>query len=371
MEKKQIVYEDFFMSNEQGDTASIALFAPDRAISLNSKSKSRPYETYSIEIRRNGYIAIRVDNVQIFADERSYLPVQLCKKQDSITKSYMYRIPEHLLFQANGGGKKQVSGHRLYDVMCNDPPAGVMVPDQLLVHLGASNQTGKQLCVPLLYYLKNITCSLIYPTWPIEALKANIWIELSFVMHRIQSSWYPKQGYLFDITSNINEDFLFVENRNLHQTICHAVEDVFHDFIQGIFFQKGYMYAHHCRLYKYIQQYDPWILFDISKKGYSINQIITALGNTMEIYTISDKHLPAIENSHEKQSDIMLVQKQLNKIASKYTSVSSLTETGYIDESSKRTIMDVQRLLGIPVNGELSENTRKLITQVYDELLNS
>lgn len=359
------------MSDEQGNTASIALYAPDKEISFISNSKIRPYETYSIEVRLNAYHAIRVDDVQIFADEHSYLPVTLYKTEEALAKPYTYQIPEHLLFHAYGGRKQQESKYRLYDVMCKDPPFGVSVPDQILVHVAPFNQKGKQLCIPFLYYLKNVACSHIYPTWSFETIKANIWMELSFIMHRIQTSWYAKQGFTFDITGDPNEDFLYVENRNLHQTICKAVDEVFHEFIQGIFYQKTCMANTHCKLNQYIQLYDPWILFDLGKKGYNAAQIITSIANCISSYSSQDTKVPMIEQDNDTQVNISQVQTQLQKIANSYTSVSSLKITGYMDEPTNNAIMDVQRLLGVPIDGVLSVSTRKLITQIYDELLSS
>ena len=71
----EIVYENFFVTNEDGKTVNIPLYAPDIILSLEEENDIRPYETYNVELRLKGYEIEEIQNVQIFADETSYLPM--------------------------------------------------------------------------------------------------------------------------------------------------------------------------------------------------------------------------------------------------------------------------------------------------------
>ena len=76
MNQGEIVYENFYISDEEGKTPSIPLYAPDIALSLDEESDVRPYETYSVEMRASGFEVMEIQNVQVFAEESSYLPVR-------------------------------------------------------------------------------------------------------------------------------------------------------------------------------------------------------------------------------------------------------------------------------------------------------
>lgn len=359
------------MSDKEGRTAPIALYAPDKALSFDSISTIRPYETYSIEIRSHGYQPVRIEDIQIFADEYSYLPIHLYplvypKKYD---KPDTYQIPEHLLFHKYGGSNEQrVIKCQECDVMCNDPPDCLFIPQRIMVHMAASKQEGEQYCVPFLYYLKNVACSQLYPTWPYEVLKANIWIQLSFLMQRILSSRCTEHDFPFVLSSNSDKDLLFVENRNLYQSINMAVEEVFHEFIQNVFYSVNTPHApSHSSI---IQLYNPWILLDFSKKGYSIWQILNTIANPMKTYvSCNTKQCKTLEtNGVDELIDITELQMQLNIIAKYYQTITTVTPSGIFDTATKKAIMDVQRLLGIAVNGIADKQTRTLISQIKKEL---
>ena len=44
-ESNEVVYEDYFMSDETGKSAWIPLYAPNKEISLLPENSERPYET--------------------------------------------------------------------------------------------------------------------------------------------------------------------------------------------------------------------------------------------------------------------------------------------------------------------------------------
>ena len=75
------------------------------------------------------------------------------------------------------------------------------IPTNIVVHLGAPNEAARNISIPFTSYIKNVASNEIYPTWPEEAIEANILAIISFALNRIYNEWYPSRGYSFNITS--------------------------------------------------------------------------------------------------------------------------------------------------------------------------
>ena len=74
----------------------------------------------------------------------------------------------------------------------------IIIPNTITVHLGRPDSPAENLTVDFLYYVKNVASSEIFPTWPYEALKANIWAQMSLVLNRVYTEWYRGRGYRTD-----------------------------------------------------------------------------------------------------------------------------------------------------------------------------
>ena len=166
----EIVYENFFVTNEDGKTVNIPLYAPDIILSLEEENDIRPYETYNVELRLKGYEIEEIQNVQIFADETSYLPMHPAPSRRQVFPGRTVSVitDHHLLTNYGGNNQGQTPAN-------NGRIRGeVIIPTYITVHLGRPDSNAENITVPFLYYLKNVASSEIYPTWPVEALKANI-----------------------------------------------------------------------------------------------------------------------------------------------------------------------------------------------------
>ena len=75
-----------------------------------------------------------------------------------------------------------------------------VIPETITVHLGAPDSAAQNVVVPFVDYIKNVASSEIYPTWPENALRANIYAIISYALNRIYTEWYRSRGYDFDIT---------------------------------------------------------------------------------------------------------------------------------------------------------------------------
>ena len=66
--------------------------------------------------------------------------------------------------------------------MASDTP---VIPRSITVHLGRPTAAARNVTVPFTDYLKNVASSEIYPTWPENAIRANIYAQASFALNRI------------------------------------------------------------------------------------------------------------------------------------------------------------------------------------------
>ena len=89
-----------------------------------------------------------------------------------------------------------------------------VIPEVVRVHLGAPDSGARNVTVSFPDYVKNVASSEIYPSWNENALRANIYAQISFVLNRIYTEFYPSRGYDFDITNNTQFDQAFVEGRD-------------------------------------------------------------------------------------------------------------------------------------------------------------
>jgi peptidoglycan hydrolase-like amidase len=64
------------------------------------------------------------------------------------------------------------------------------IPETIVVHLGYPDAQADNVTVSFLDYIKNVASSEIYPTWPEEALRANIYAQISYTLNRVFTEWY-------------------------------------------------------------------------------------------------------------------------------------------------------------------------------------
>ncbi|MFR0924959.1 MAG: SpoIID/LytB domain-containing protein [Butyricicoccaceae bacterium] len=106
------------------------------------------------------------------------------------------------------------------------PEPYVSIPETITVHLGAPSSNAQNVTVPFADYIKNVASSEIYPTWPEQAIRANVYAQMSYVLNRVFTEWYRAQGYDFDITNSTRYDQSFVPGRDIFENISTIVDDM-------------------------------------------------------------------------------------------------------------------------------------------------
>ena len=60
-----------------------------------------------------------------------------------------------------------------------------VIPETITVHLGAPDSAAVNVTVSFPDYIKNVASSEVYPTWPENAIRANIYAQISFALNRV------------------------------------------------------------------------------------------------------------------------------------------------------------------------------------------
>jgi len=162
----------------------------------------------------------------------------------------------------------------------------ITVPDTITVHLGRPDEVAENVTVPFLEYIKNVGSSELYPTWPENAIRANLLAISSIALNRINTQWYRARGYDFDITNSTQYDQAFVFNRGIFDTIGNIANETFNQYIvrEG---QLYPLYATFCD--GRISQCDgllQWGTVDLANAGYTPIEILRYYyGEDIEVVT--------------------------------------------------------------------------------------
>ena len=209
---------------ESGVSREFFIDAPERTLSLRPE-EDQPYSTVDARIEASGFYTFFVRGIQIFAGEQSVLPAEMIPRGQSEDEVLEYEIGPHALRTTP---ENRIEGHS-EDVRVLGE---VYIPQRVTVHLGTPSSDAANVTVPFVDYVKNVASSEIYPTWPKESLRANIYCQISFILNRVFTEWYPSRGYNFNITNSTAYDLYFVYGRNIFKSISDIVDEIFNEYVR-------------------------------------------------------------------------------------------------------------------------------------------
>lgn len=350
----------------------IPLYAPCADDSLKKDGKE-PYALYHIDIRKKGWQTQHIKNIQIFADVHSSLQVVMIPDEGENHTSLVSLIPEHVLYHTANATPVSPSPSPNAKGVKTDMLREVIIPTNITVHLGRPDRNAENLTVPFLYYLKNVASSEIYPTWPYEALKANIWAQISLVLNRVYTEWYPSQGYNFDITNSTAFDQAFVRNRNIYDNIAVIVDEVFNEYIQKRNFAEPF-YAEYCDgKIAQCPGMKQWGTLDLANRGFDALSILRYYYGD-QIHIISSDNIQPIQASYpgsplrlgNEGPVVAQLQSQLNAIAINYPNIKPIFPVnGVFGPSTEAAVRIFQRQFNLSVDGIVGRATYYRISFVY------
>lgn len=218
-----------------------------------------------------------------------------------------------------------------------------VIPEYITVHLGLPNEAAENVTLPFTAYIKNVASSEVYPTWPENALRANILAQISVALNRIYTEHYRSRGYDFDITSTTRYDQAFVPGRSTFENIDRLVDDIFNNYIvrQG---NVEPLYAQFCDgVRTQCAGLSQWGSVELAEQGLTPYEILQHyFGENIDIVSNAPMGdgLPSYPGRPLERGsvgeDVRTIQQQLNRIRKNYPAIPPITEVSNVfDEETE------------------------------------
>ncbi|MDR0383998.1 MAG: peptidoglycan-binding protein [Christensenellaceae bacterium] len=385
-------------TDASGQTDYMDLTSPDVDRTLDPAQTSPAYSNYDVEVDAPGFNISYIHDVEIVSDVSSTLPVRLIPTLSPDIETHTRRvIHNHLQMDENTVEDTDlqsdivITPHGLTpdntvtqrgSTIDNGAAASpevygvhdVYIPTNITVHLGTpSNSNARNVTVPFVDYIANVASSEIYPTWPTQALYANMFAITTYAINRIYTEWYRNRGYNFDITNNTAYDQYFVYGRNIYDNLREIANEIFDMYVRRIGF-KNPLFTQYCSGTSVTcPGLSQWGTVDLAKSGMNALQILKYYyGNDIEI-TETD-NVRAITESYPGTSmqqgnsseHIKLMQNYLNRIRLNYPAIPNIENpNGYFGADTAAAVRKFQQVFSLSQDGVIGRGTWNKISQVY------
>ncbi len=256
--------------------------------------------------------------------------------------------------------------------------AVVQVPTTITVHLGAPNEAAQNVRVPYIDYIKNVVCSEIYPTWPDNALLANIYTIQSFTLNRVFTEYYRTRGYTFDITNNTAFDQAFVPGRKYFEPISDMVDMVFNTYIVRAG-QVQPLAAQYCSGSGVTcAGLSQWGTVSLANQGYSVLSILRYYFGQDVSLVYNAPTAPNIPSYSgvplqigSAGAQVRTVQRELNRISANYPAIPRIgSVSGVFDAATRNAVIVFQQIFGLAVDGVVGKQTWYKLKYIYNGVKN-
>ncbi len=249
-----------------------------------------------------------------------------------------------------------------------------VIPETIVVHLGAPDSDAANVTLSFPDYIKNVASSEIYPTWPEEAIKANIMAQISVALNRVYTGYYRNRGRNFDITNSPAYDQTFVYQRDIFSNISELVDELFDSYIRRVGNVEP-LFAEFCDgvevrcngLYQ-------WGSVELAENGLGYVDILkNYYGSDIEI--VSDVPIESITpytplrplGEGDTGSNVELIQTRLNRISSNYPGIPKIYPVdGFFGESTTNSVKVFQEVFDLTPDGLVGKATWNKINYIYN-----
>ncbi len=362
-----------------GAAGPLSLEAPDARYSLEEDNRTvRPYAVYRLIAEADGWQGQILDGVQVFAGQEtvarlSFLPAApadaptLADTRTEEQHVEIATIPPHVLF-AGGGG----SGPTPEESPDSRVLSEVVIPKKITVHLGKPSANVSNVTVGFQEYIANVASSEIYPTWPEQAIRANILTQISLALNRIWTEWYPSRGYAFNITGSPGYDQAYVAGRTVFAVMERITAELFNTYVRRSGDQEPY-YTEYCdgKLVT-CPGMKQWGTVDRANEGKSALEILRYYYGS-RVQLVTSNNIAAIPSSWpgvtlkrgSTGTSVRILQRQLSRIAKDYPSFGKPEVTGTFDAATEQCVKNFQKQFSLPADGLVGKATWYKISYIY------
>ena len=258
------------------------------------------------------------------------------------------------------------------------PEPYVSIPETITVHLGAPSENAQNITVPFADYIKNVASSEIYPTWPEQAIRANVYAQISYVLNRVFTEWYRAQGYDFDITNSTRYDQSFVPGRDIFENISTIVDDMI-----GTYLTRGDsiepLFTQYCNgtTVTCPGGLSQWGTVPLAEQGLSAEEIVRSFYGDDINFSTDAPLSPSLGESFpgitlrlgENGEDVRTIQNRLNRISTNYPNIPKIYPAdGVFDADTEAAVRAFQRQFNLTPDGLVGRATWYRIAFVYNNV---
>lgn len=248
------------------------------------------------------------------------------------------------------------------------------IPEYITVHLGPPDSPAPNVTVPFAEYIANTASSEIYPTWNENAIRANVYAQISFALNRIYTEFYRSRGYDFDITNSTAYDQSFVNGRNIFENIEQIVSDIFNSYVR----RRGNiepLFTAYCDGIKVnCAGLSQWGSVTLAEQGYTPYEILKYYyGDDIDIISNvsvdgSNPSAPIIPLSLGSSGDnVRILQLRLNRISDNYPLIPKIaTIDGVFAEDTEAAVNEFQKIFGLIPDGTVGNATWYTVNRIYN-----
>lgn len=248
------------------------------------------------------------------------------------------------------------------------------IPEFITVHLGLPNDSSApNVTVPFLEYIQNVASSEIYPTWPENSIRANVYAQITYALNRIYTEYYRSRGYDFDITNTTAYDQAFVYGRDLFENTNRIVGDIFDQYLA----RPGAiqpLFAAYCDGRRVqCDGLSQWGTVTLAQQGLTPYQILTNYyGDNLDIRTapvrpLTESYPGVALRLGTVMNEVRVLQTRLNRIAANYPVIPRITPVNAIfDKNTEDAVRAFQEIFGLDVDGVVGKTTWYQIQNIYN-----
>lgn len=253
-------------------------------------------------------------------------------------------------------------------------PATPVVPETITVHLGPPGSSARNVEVPFAAYIKNVASHEIYPTWPENAIRANILAQISYALNRVYTEYYRTRGYDYDITSTTQYDQAYVDGGDVFDNISRIVDDSFNNYIvrQG---SVEPLFAQFCDgVRTQCGGLSQWGSVDLARDGMNPYEILQYYygGDISIVFNAPvGGNVPSYPGRPLRRgdvgNDVLLLQRQLSRIRRNYPAIPEIPEPSTVfDVPMEEAVKSFQQIFNLTPDGIVGKATWYKIKQIYN-----
>lgn len=248
------------------------------------------------------------------------------------------------------------------------------IPESIVIHLGAPGTDAPNVTETFSDYIKNVASSEIYPTWPREAIIANVLAQISVALNRVYTEFYRSAGYDFDITSSIANDQAYVYQRNIYSNVSDIVDEIFNSYLKRPEFIEP-LYATFCDGVEVTcPGLSQWGTVDLADQGLTAFEILQnyygtnlQLVENVEVDDLGGTAPSAPLSEGDTGRDVELLQTKLNRISTNYPGIPKIYPVdGFFGASTTDAVKKFQEVFNLTPDGIVGKNTWYRIQFIYN-----